>query len=55
MNDFQAKYIKISADYLQEKLDQINHTQNSIKEIESKQELSFKNLVSKLFKKPTKD
>lgn len=53
MNNFEAKYIKISADYLEEKLTQLKSTQKPT--TNKKQELSFKNIMSNFLGKPTKD
>lgn len=50
MNNFDAKYIKLSAKYLQEKLDRIDSKVKRAYVIEQKKESKFNRLMSSIFK-----
>ena len=50
MNNFDAKYIKISSKYLQEKLDLLDSKVKNIYEIEKKKESKFNRLINSIFK-----
>ena len=50
MNDFNAKYIKLSSKYLQEKLNTLKTKEEGIYNLPKKKEVSLKNLVSSIFK-----
>ena len=48
MNNFNAKYIKISSKYLQEKLDIVNSKVKNVYIIENKKESRLKKLMSNI-------
>ena len=50
MSNFDAKYIKISSKYLQEKLDIVNSKVKNIYIIEKKKESKINRLISSIFK-----
>ena len=50
MNNFDAKYIKISSKYLQEKLDSVNSKVKNVYVVEKKKESKLNRLISSIFK-----
>jgi len=50
MNNFEAKYIKLSSQYLSEKLEKLKVAPTHTDKIVSKKESKFKKLVSGIFK-----
>ena len=50
MNNFNAKYIKISSQYLQEKLDMLNSKVKNTYVVEEKKESKLHRLMSNIFK-----
>jgi hypothetical protein len=50
MNSFEAKYIKLSAEYLQDKLDKLNTKTRAVYKIEDKKESKLSHIISSLFK-----
>ena len=49
MNNFNAKYIKISSKYLQEKLDIVNSKVKNVYIIEKKKESKLQRLMNSIF------
>ena len=50
MNNFNAKYIKISSKYLQEKLDMLDSKVKNVYIVEEKKESKLHRLMSNIFK-----
>ena len=50
MNNFDAKYIKISSKYLQEKLDMLDSKVKNIYVVEKKKESKLNRLINSIFK-----
>ena len=50
MNNFDAKYLKISSKYLQEKLDILNSKAKNVYVVEDKKESKIQRLISNIFK-----
>ena len=50
MSDFNAKYIKLSSKYLQEKLDSLKVKEKSIFALEDKKESSLTRFINSFFK-----
>ncbi len=50
MNNFNAKYIKISSKYLQEKLDMLDSKVKNVYVVEKKKESKLHRLMSNIFK-----
>ena len=50
MNNFNAKYIKISSKYLQEKLDMLDSKVKNIYVVENKKESRLQRIMSNIFK-----
>jgi len=50
MNNFNAKYIKISSKYLQEKLDMLDSKAKNVYVIKKKKESKLHRLMSNIFK-----
>ena len=50
MNNFNAKYIKISSKYLQEKLDLLDSKVKSVYVVEKKKESKLHRIMSNIFK-----
>ena len=50
MNNFDAKYIKLSSKYLQEKLDLLDSKVKNVYVVEEKKESKLQRLVSSIFK-----
>ena len=50
MNNFDAKYIKISSKYLQEKLDLLDSKVKNIYVVEKKKESKLNRLINSIFK-----
>ena len=50
MNNFDAKYIKISSKYLQEKLDLLDSKVKNVYIIEKKKESKLNRLINSIFK-----
>ena len=50
MNNFQAKYIKISSDYLNDKLSKLNVVHQDKDDAKSKERSSLKKFVANIFK-----
>lgn len=50
MNNFDAKYLRLSAKYLQEKLDLIDSKVKNVYVIEEKKESTFNRLINNIFK-----
>ncbi len=50
MNNFEAKYIKLSAEYLQEKLNKLETTTKAAYKLQEKKESKLTHILSSLFK-----
>ena len=50
MNEFNAKYIKLSSKYLQEKLDSLKVKEESIFTLQKKKDSKLKKIFNSLFK-----
>jgi len=50
MNNFEAKYMKLSGEYLQDKLDKLNTKTKAAYKVEDKKESKLTHLISSLFK-----
>ncbi len=50
MNNFDAKYIKISSKYLQEKLDTVNSRVKNVYIVEKQKESKLQRLIHNIFK-----
>ncbi len=50
MNNFDAKYIKISSKYLQEKLNMLESKVKDVYKIEEKKESKLNRLINSIFK-----
>jgi len=50
MNNFEAKYIKLSSRYLAEKLQKLRFKEIISSKIEEKKESPFKHLITSIFK-----